>query len=80
MAFLLVNMALIVGELEAHGYTVSSNLVDAVKLLLQERCRLYIVGIRKDLSETPYKFPILISNEACPTFGIKMETNFPNSS
>ena len=51
-------LALIVGELEACGYVVSSSLVDAVKLLPQERCRLYIVGIRKDLSEMPYRFPI----------------------
>ena len=52
-------LALIIGELEASGYVVSSSLVDVVKLLPQERCRLYIVGIRKDLSEMPYKFPIL---------------------
>jgi DNA (cytosine-5)-methyltransferase 1 len=54
-------LALIVGELEACGYVVTCRLVDAVKILPQERCRLYIVGIRKDLSEAShsYTFPII---------------------
>jgi DNA (cytosine-5)-methyltransferase 1 len=52
-------LALIVGELEACGHALSSSPVGAVNLLPQERCRLCIVGVQKDLSEAPNKFPML---------------------
>ncbi|CAB9530542.1 methylase DsaV [Seminavis robusta] len=50
-------------ELEACGYVVKSQLLDAVNLLPQERCRLFIAGIRKDLladhNKQGYQFPKL---------------------
>jgi DNA (cytosine-5)-methyltransferase 1 len=50
----------VVKELEACGYDVKYELLDAVKLLPQERCRLFLVGIRQDLQqEKEFQFPIL---------------------
>jgi DNA (cytosine-5)-methyltransferase 1 len=49
----------VVKELEECGYIVNYELVDAVKLLPQERCRLFLVGIRRDLQPTEFKFPNL---------------------
>jgi DNA (cytosine-5)-methyltransferase 1 len=55
----------VVKELEECGYIVKYELVDAVKLLPQERCRLFLVGVRRDLH--------LRNNQAQPT-----EFKFPN--
>lgn len=53
-------LKLIVEELEGCGYHVQHELVDAAKLLPQERCRLFLVGTRQDLRQTEdYKFPSL---------------------
>ena len=55
-------LQIVVQELEGCGYRVQSELLDVVKLLPQERCRLYIVGIRCDLcqddndNQTSYKY------------------------
>jgi len=51
-------------ELQECGYRVQSELLDAIHLLPQERCRLYIVGIHQDccdIQEKPikYNFPAL---------------------
>lgn len=48
-------------ELHDCGYVVQHQLLDAVNLLPQERCRLYLVGIRNDIAkdERPYVFPAL---------------------
>ena len=49
----------IVKELEDCGYSVQYQLVDAVHLLPQERCRLFLVGIRQDLQKESdaFEFP-----------------------
>ena len=49
-------LKLIAKELEECGYDVIYELIDAVKLLPQERCRLFLIGIRKDLSQEKEKF------------------------
>jgi DNA (cytosine-5)-methyltransferase 1 len=56
----------VVKELEECGYIVKYELVDAVRLLPQERCRLFLVGIRRDLhlsknqaQQTEFEFPNL---------------------
>lgn len=48
-------------ELEACGYTLQWDIIDAVNLLPQERKRLYIIGIRRDPEESQrrYIFPTL---------------------
>lgn len=50
-------LSLVVKELTDAGYTVTYELVDAVKLLPQERSRLYFVGKRSDLSIDKFAFP-----------------------
>ena len=58
-------LKIVVEELEECGYKVQWEILDVVKLLPQERARLYIVGIRSDLcnnikkngSSFSYKFP-----------------------
>ena len=61
-------LKVVVKELEECGYAVKYELVDAVKLLPQERCRLFLVGTRRDLQhlsskdqaqQTEFKFPNL---------------------
>jgi len=53
-------LKLIVKELENCGYSVKYELIDAIKLLPQERCRLFFVGIRKDLNlSKEFKFPFI---------------------
>lgn len=53
-------LAIILKELKVCGYVVSYSLVDAVHLLPQERSRLFLVGIRKDLPLcSDYSFPTL---------------------
>lgn len=54
-------LQIVVQELEGCGYRVQSEVLDAVKLLPQERCRLYIIGTRNDLCQdgSKYTFPIL---------------------
>lgn len=53
-------LKLVVQELEESGYVVKYEMLDAVKLLPQERCRLFLVGIRTDLKkEQTFQFPIL---------------------
>jgi DNA (cytosine-5)-methyltransferase 1 len=53
-------LKLIVQELGECGYEVMYDLIDAVKLLPQERCRLFLVGIRRDLKqEKDFEFPTL---------------------
>jgi site-specific DNA-cytosine methylase len=47
-----------VKELEECGYIVNYELVDAVNIA-SERCRLFLVGIRRDLQPTKFKFPNL---------------------
>jgi DNA (cytosine-5)-methyltransferase 1 len=42
-------------EVEECGYIVKYELVDAVKLLPQERCRLFLVGIRRDLHSSKHQ-------------------------
>jgi DNA (cytosine-5)-methyltransferase 1 len=53
----------VVKELEECGYIVKYELVNAVTLLPQERCRLFLVGIRRDLQnqaqQKEFKFPNL---------------------
>lgn len=57
-------LQVIAKELEGCGYNVSWKLVDAVHILPQERCRLFLVGIQKDLigkddNNPPFLFPEL---------------------
>jgi DNA (cytosine-5)-methyltransferase 1 len=53
-------LKLVVKELEESGYVVKYEMLDAVKLLPQERCRLFLVGIRTDLKkEQAFQFPII---------------------
>ena len=50
-------LSLVVEELENAGYNVKYELLDAVRLLPQERCRLYFVGVRSDLKHDEFIFP-----------------------
>ena len=50
-------LSLVVKELQNAGYRVTYKLVDAVRLLPQERCRLYFVGVRSDLKHDGFIFP-----------------------
>ena len=53
-------LKMVVKELEESGYIVKYEMLDAVKLLPQERCRLFFVGIRKDLKKAQeFEFPTL---------------------
>lgn len=54
-------LRLVVNEFENCGYNVKYALVDAATLLPQERCRLFFVGIRKDLpsASTEFCFPTI---------------------
>ncbi len=53
-------LKLVEQELGDCGYVVKHELVNAVDLLPQERCRLFFVGIRRDIKDAmTYKFPIL---------------------
>ncbi|KAL3938740.1 MAG: hypothetical protein SGBAC_006413 [Bacillariaceae sp.] len=50
----------IVSHLDEVGYEISHQLLDAVHLVPQERKRIYIVGIRKDLEgASDFEFPII---------------------
>ncbi len=53
-------LKLVQHELSECGYVVKVDVVDAVNLLPQERCRLFIVGIRNDFTkEESYQYPQL---------------------
>ena len=78
---------IVLQELEECGYRVQSELLDAVKLLPQERCRLYIVGIRRDIVDGDsnqggfqYAFPILPKSSGkvrcSSTFASRMDRAF----
>mmetsp|Transcript_9916 Transcript_9916/g.14945 ORF Transcript_9916/g.14945 Transcript_9916/m.14945 type:complete len:421 (+) Transcript_9916:236-1498(+) len=54
-------LKLVVKEFESCDYNVKYSLVDAATLLPQERCRLFFVGVRKDLpsASTEFCFPAI---------------------
>eukprot|EP00980_Cylindrotheca_fusiformis_P014807 scaffold4026_cov117-Cylindrotheca_fusiformis.AAC.42 len=53
-------LQMIVTHFEDCGYVVTYELLDAVNLLPQERCRLFLVGVRKDIHrDKHFHFPIL---------------------
>jgi len=53
-------LKMVVKELEESGYIVKYEMLDAVMLLPQERCRLFFVGVRNDLKQTQeFEFPSL---------------------
>jgi DNA-cytosine methyltransferase len=52
-------LATIVHALEGCGYSIRHHVLDAVALLPQERARIFIVGIRRDLPAGLFSFPRL---------------------
>jgi len=52
-------LTVILNELEQVGYTMRYKVLDAIDLVPQERKRVYLVGIRRDLDSGDYKYPEL---------------------